>query len=247
MHLNVSDYLQKKISSATIEVDPYPHILIENIFPKEYYKFLLEFEIGTEYLQGLDEVGRVSNYPPGRKFIELKENMPILPQGPREFWQETATFINEKMTALMLEKFSPYVAQTLGRNTSTDITSETLYVRDHRGYALSPHTDSPEKILTFLIYLAKDSKHKNLGTSVYRPKDPNFSCNGGPLHPFENFELLKTAPYQPNTLFGFVKGDQSFHGVEPVQDNYERNLIIYDIRKVVNQTSNAGPQLRLRR
>lgn len=246
MHLNVSDHVKEKIYQSQVETDPFPHLMIENIFPNEYYQYLVKFDIGDEYLQSLEDAGRVSNYPQGRKFISLEENMPILPRQLRDFWQETSAFINAKLTPLVMEKFSNYIVQRLGNDTSTDITSETLYVKDSKGYALSPHSDNPEKILTFLIYLARDWDHQHLGTSIYKPKDPNFSCAGGPLHPFEKFNLFKTAPYRPNTLFGFVKGDKSFHGVEPVKEDYTRNLIIYDVR-VALAPQPTTPRLRFKR
>lgn len=38
-------------------------------------------------------------------------------------------------------------------------------------------------------------------------------------------------PYRPNTVFGFLKTDRSFHGVEPLPDpNTCRHILGYDIR-----------------
>lgn len=248
MYLNVSDHVQQALDQSQIDLDPYPHILVENILPKEYYQYLLDLRIPDDCLQSLEDVGRVTNYPPGRRFIEIMPNMPILGRDLREFWEETAMFLTTRLTPMITQKFSSHVAKRLGIGTNVDVTSEILYVRDNQGYALSPHSDSPEKILTFLIYLARDSDHKSFGTSVYRPRDPNFTCPGGPLHPFENFERVKTAPYQPNTLFGFVKSDRSFHGVEPINENYTRDLLIYDIRLARSSTNDVtGPRLRLKR
>ncbi|MFP6756765.1 MAG: hypothetical protein VCC99_00895 [Alphaproteobacteria bacterium] len=37
-------------------------------------------------------------------------------------------------------------------------------------------------------------------------------------------------PYRPNSLFGFLKTDLSFHGVEPIEDeDIARDVILYDI------------------
>jgi hypothetical protein len=37
-------------------------------------------------------------------------------------------------------------------------------------------------------------------------------------------------PFKPNTLFAFVKTDNSFHGVEPVMDpDTKRWLLLYDV------------------
>ena len=47
-------------------------------------------------------------------------------------------------------------------------------IRDSGGYMLAPHTDSPKKILTLLIYIPNDNDNLNLGTSLYEPKDKEF-------------------------------------------------------------------------
>jgi hypothetical protein len=104
-------------------------------------------------------------------------------------------------------------------------------VQDRTNYVLGPHTDSPLKVVSFLFYLPADAALPHLGTSMYVPKDPSFTCPGGPHHAFENFDRLLTIPYVPNTLFGFMKTPNAFHGVEPITDeNVERALLLYDIK-----------------
>jgi hypothetical protein len=41
---------------------------------------------------------------------------------------------------------------------------------------------------------------------------------------------VATAPYLPNSLFGFVRTDNAFHGVEPVIDlDARRDLLLYNL------------------
>lgn len=115
---------------------------------------------------------------------------------------------------------------------------EALLVQDYTTYSLGPHTDNTIKVLSFLFYLPSDDSHAHLGTSIYVPKDPNFTCQGGPHHPFEWFNRMHTMPYLPNTLFAFLKTHNSFHGVEPITDpEVRRDLLLYDIRV----SSPSGP------
>jgi hypothetical protein len=52
--------------------------------------------------------------------------------------------------------------------------------------------------------------------------------SGRPAH--HGFLKLTTMPFKPNSLFAFVKGDNSFHGVEPVTDpDTKRWLLLYDV------------------
>lgn len=95
----------------------------------------------------------------------------------------------------------------LGPNTRVQL------CRDFEGYSIGPHTDGSEKS-TILYYLARDDKNPHLGTSIYVPKEEGFTCDGKKHHPVNKFNKVKTVPYLPNTGFGFIRSNNSFHGVE---------------------------------
>ena len=105
--------------------------------------------------------------------------------------------------------------------------TRTQLCRDLPGYSIGPHTDGREKS-TILYYLAEDDSKVHLGTSIYIPKKKGFRCDGTKHHNFEDFEKVKTIPYLPNTGFGFVRCDWSFHGVEPTDS--VRNILQVSIR-----------------
>ena len=107
--------------------------------------------------------------------------------------------------------------------------SEILIVKDNENYALGPHTDSPKKLITILFYFPVDNSEENIGTSIYMPKDFKFNCPGGPHYKKEEFNLIYTAPFKSNSAFGFVKTNNSFHGVEKVNTTSYRWLLLYDI------------------
>ena len=90
------------------------------------------------------------------------------------------------------------------------------------------------KVITLLFYLPKDESQRHLGTSIYLPKDREFRCPGGPHYSREGFERIVTMPFLPNSLFVFLKTNNSFHGVEPVQDpDTRRWLLLYDLYHTV--------------
>jgi hypothetical protein len=81
----------------------------------------------------------------------------------------------------------------------------------------------------------------HLGTSLYVPKDPQFTCPGGPHHEFDRFRRMLTMDYLPNTLFAFMKTPRAFHGVEPItQTDVQRDLLLYDIKVIEPQTAAAA-------
>ena len=95
--------------------------------------------------------------------------------------------------------------------------------RDFGGYSIGPHTDGRKDTKTVLFYLPKDDSQPHLGTSVYVPKDKVLTCDGSKHHEFDLFDKLFTAEYKQNTCFGFIRSDNSFHGVETSTN--ERNLL----------------------
>ena len=123
-----------------------------------------------------------------------------------------------------------YIENRYKGQSTPEFYDESLLVQDITNYALGPHTDSPHKVITVLFYLPKDDLQRHLGTSIYVPKDPNFTCPGGPHYARDGFEKLYSMPFLPNSLFCFLKTHNSFHGVEPVADpDTRRWLLLYDI------------------
>lgn len=68
---------------------------------------------------------------------------------------------------------------------------------------------------------------------AYEKLDPKVAlktADGGPHHVRENFTRVVTAPYLPNSLFGFIRTDNAFHGVEPVTDpDARRGLLLCNL------------------
>jgi hypothetical protein len=232
MFSDVDKHVRESIANARIIMDPYPHIWVENIFPDWYYADMLKYAMPTEYLKSLKELKRVGDgYPDGRKVMILtKDNVEVLPAECREFWATFTKWLTQGgFGNAIVHKFDKLILERFGKPVT--ITNEGIYVRDFTGYSLGPHTDAPHKVLTMLMYLPKPTDPPGIGTSIYKPKNPNFTCEGGPHHQFKDYDLVKTMPYRANCMFGFLKNNKSFHGVEPVNTmDIERNLIIYDAR-----------------
>ena len=176
------------------------------------------------------------------------KSLATLPESKREFWRQLNQWLVVKgnFGTLVFEKFKPFIGQRFKDRDDLEFQSETLLVQDITNYKLGPHTDSPRKVVTMLFYLPPDLSQVHLGTSMYLPNDPAFTCLGGPHHNRENFTRLHTNPFAPNSLFAFFKTDNSFHGVEPVADpNTRRWLLLYDIyvRETAAKPVVAAPRL----
>src|SRR5262249_17474227 len=114
----------------------------------------------------------------------------------RSFWGDLAAWLMGGMFgSIVISKFASVLEPPVGDLRTRRFNDDALLVQDYTTYSLGPHTDSPAKVLSFLFYLPPDDALAHLGTSVYVPKDPSFTCPGGPHHPFDQFHRVYTMPY----------------------------------------------------
>jgi len=222
-----------RIANAPVREYPFPHIVVHDVFPQEFYGELRANLPEQSALKTLGELGRIKggDYPARLVMPLTRETIATLPQTQRAFWEHVGNWIlGGGFGRAMLAKFEPWLRARLGELGKHDFSDEVLIVRDLVSYALGPHTDARHKVLSFLFYLPADDSQSHLGTSIYAPNDPQLRCEGGPEHDPRKFRRIATMPYVPNTLFAFMKTNNSFHGVEPVRgQNVRRDVMLYDI------------------
>jgi len=233
MSSNVNLHVLYKVANAPVNLFPFPHIYVKDVFPPDYYSQLREHLPPTAVYKDLKALNRVgAGYPDTRLvMVVTPDNIQALAEPFRSFWDGLARWLLGGFGQTVLAKFGQFLDRRFGDSRTMQFYDEALIVQDYTTYSLGPHTDSPSKVLSFLFYLPADDSLAHLGTSIYVPKDPNFTCPGGPHHPFERFLRMATMPYLPNTLFAFLKTHNSFHGVEPIQEaGIRRDLLLYDIK-----------------
>jgi len=245
MFSNAETQLIYRVANAPVNFYPYPHILVYDIFPANFYSDLRRHLPPASAYKSLKTMGRVgSGYPDERVVLPLTPpEVSALDEPYRSFWNQTAGWLlGGSFGHMLLRKFAPMLSQRFKDLAKMEFDHEALVIQDRTNYRLGPHTDKPSKVLSLLFYLPADDSKPHLGTSMYLPSDPSFTCDGNNHHGFEGFHRLLTMPYVPNTLFAFMKTPNAFHGVEPVTEpNVERALLLYDI-KVLKSTVGTGQQ-----
>lgn len=196
----------KKIKDAQIITDPYPHIMIENIFPAEFYDEILET------LPSLDDYALKSKYP-GRKTLTL-DSLDNLNEKKKIFWEQMTNWLrSDEFAYTLLQKFS------INKKGNSDF----FLHKDLEDFEVIPHTDLRSKLVTYLFYLPKDASMPNLGTDILVPKkdaDVSFTTEH---QKWENFDIVKSSKYVPNSFFCFTPCENSFHAVKiKFPENCER-------------------------
>ena len=189
--MNVAEHFISRLESAEIKDSPYKHTYITRAFPQDYYESMLKF------------------LPPDESYTDrtFDNRAMVRAYDLGGFWQGLSIWMTKQnvlRAVLDLFELKP-----------STIKIDVRLVRDSRGYKIKPHTDIKSKLLSLLFYLAPDETQPGGGTTVMVPKDRSFTSDGLSRYPFEDFENVYTAPFLPNTMFGFPRSPVSFHGVEP--------------------------------
>jgi hypothetical protein len=212
----------ERLRSARVEADPFPHYVLEGVFPEDYYRQLLRHLPGSSIYDNLYEVTDLKlDHFRHRYQRDLNEGWTsALPEPLQSFWNSfNQWFLSPELAQAVLESFAGPLKPRIGDQSSWPAVSvEAQFIRHRAGYFLGPHSDLYTKLVVLLLYLAPDANNEGLGTSLYRPKIEGFSCPDSKHYPFDDFIRVKTAPYKPNSLLAFVRSDISFHGLEPLTE-----------------------------
>lgn len=209
--IDVCEHVLYQLCNARVRPWPFPHFYAHNVFPNEFYDRIVK-----QLAQKTDFYAQKGASYNGRTFAGPTMDSEVA-------FMQTPRFLRE-VVSLFLPALK---ARYQGRKLVTF--ADLRFVRDCKGYFIGPHTDASWKIASLLFYLPFDGWHTSAGTSLYTPKDRTFTCPGGPHHRFESFDRITTAPYTPNTCFGFLKTEDSFHGVEPILDDFKRDVLLFNI------------------
>ena len=230
MYLEDELHVSYKLGNVPINFFPFPHFYCENVFSNHFYKKIQENLPDESYLFPISEKRPVPKEFYKERFVLSLEDQDISQLPNANFW---LTFKNQMLGGglknFLISRFADILKNIHPNLQNYNTRSEILIVKDNENYALGPHTDSPKKLITILFYFPVDNSEENIGTSIYMPKDFKFTCPGGPHYKKEKFNLIYTAPFKSNSAFGFVKTNNSFHGVEKVNTTSHRWLLLYDI------------------
>ena len=207
--------IAERIRAAETDALPSANIFIEDVLPQNIYRELLARlpdDAALDPIVHPDAIaadGRCTRY-----LLDLTPaSLPRLEEGDRDFWEAMiAVFTSPDITEAIVAKFEPELRARFGNNMPELVAVPILY-RDHPGYRIGIHHDTPRKIATLQFYLPEDDSQIHLGTTFHRRIG-------------ERFERHKTNRFSPNSAYAFVRTDESWHSVDELgPDERVRNTI----------------------
>ena len=234
----VLQHVLQQVERAKVIEDPCPYLVVDRVFPDDYYQEMLANFPTMDSLRSIADTGRIKGGVYKERLVVLfsDDEFSRMTEGQQRFWREMASWMyTDQFVNYFLYKFHKYleprISKIVGAERNMRVKGDALLVNDCTNYAIGPHTDVPRRLVSFLFYMPRDNSMRELGTSVYRPKDPTFTCWGGKHYDYEPFERAATVEFLPNRLMAFPKTERSFHGVEPIKrENVNRPLLINNIR-----------------
>jgi len=217
-------HVRRAVFGAQLRPEPSPHVYVESMFsPATYAAMERLFPTDSPALRRWENPGdpsiRFGNYS-RRQEIHLPAEAQRLPPEQRAFWLDAATFLHgPDFARTLIDRFTPYARTRFGDRIDdpsfiADHLRGTMIVNQHDSeYYLGPHTDRSEKVFTCLIYFPEHDGLDHLGTTLYRPLEPGFTCTGLAHHDPAGFAPTETIPYRANSALIFARTDVMFHGV----------------------------------
>jgi hypothetical protein len=217
-----AEHVRRAVSQAPMRNEPSPHLYVENVFSAPAYAQMLRSFPAESALRPWAATGASGNY--GRRTeINLPRETERLAPEQRAFWAAAAAMLlDADFLGALLQRFEPYARERFGDRAGDpallrESLHATLILNQHdAGYFLGPHTDRDERVFTCLFYFPEHAGLEHLGTTLYAPLEPGFTCRGTVHHDPARFERRETIPYRANSVLVFPRTDVLFHGVHPL-------------------------------
>jgi FkbM family methyltransferase len=228
----VEDHLKShvvdSINNSDLIQTPYNHCAINDFLPEDFYQELMENKPTDSELTKMSETGRTGSAYAERSILEFINDDRML-----DVSSDKRKVLYRLKLALLNGDTIKAVLAKLGLEFDSRLGIELLYMRDKKGYSIGPHTDMKSRLATVMVYLPDDTEHVDLGTQIYvrnSGEESDGSKHFSSLN--DEFTIQTRVPYLPNTALAFKRDNNSYHGREELQEDYDRDTLCLIIRHV---------------
>lgn len=228
----IGRHLERAVEAASLHLHPFPHAVLEDLFPQPFYDALLQGIPAVEFFDGPSNKQR------------MMVPFELAPAYSRRVW----AFLLEQVVdgalgPALVRKFSEPLAQWL-RGSWADLDDRPLeslaklqstdgrILLRRRGYMIPPHRDPKWGFLTCLLYLARPGDNAAWGTQLYAVDNDSEASTVSPhwIRP-DRCRLVKDVPFRANSALVFLNS-QGAHGARIPEDAEPPDLerYIYQFR-----------------
>jgi hypothetical protein len=237
LRLRLQKHLAALVETTPMDIAPFPHLELSNVFPAELYSEVIDNLPETRFYGELKHADALlPNGRSARRKLELRPaRLRCLPSKLCVFWTAIAEALTSKM---VMQAYRSKFSQILAERRSDSLVNApfrpaAMLLRDLAGYKISIHTDSFRKAITTQYYLPRDFSQAHLGTSFHTDEKGIFTNS-------------RTLEFAPNTGYAFPVTENSWHSVQQTSDTHgERNsimLIYYVDQGLLGESINWAKQ-----
>ncbi len=214
----IASHVASAVARAVLELDPFPHVVIENLLPED---------LSDDLIGALPPAAFFTSEKMSRQ--ELEVPFEFAPEYSRLVWGRLLLEGDHRGDGAGTDREVPARA---GRFRAVALAGVGLALSGrHRpaglqfaadapppGYVIKPHRDPRWAFLTCLVYLPKSPEHQIYGTQLYRLRQEPELTHNSPLwaDPSE-CELVKEVPARRNTALVFLNSTGA-HGASIPRD-----------------------------
>lgn len=210
----VARHVRDAIESSPIVLEPYEHMVVEGLLPRDVYDLLIESIPPEPFFDDRDPIKRNLRFP-----MELGPTLAGMAWG---FFDTVVT--DQMIRPMVLDRFAAplqrHYASIFGADHLTQamavphsVNSGRLMLR-RRGYHLEPHRDPKHSMLTCLVYFARPGDDEAFGTQIFsvaNDTDADYKQTYYPEQAGHTCTLAKVVPFRPNSMLVFLNS-RGAHG-----------------------------------
>lgn len=219
----------QRIEGAQLQTKPFPHLVVDEIFPSDFYEEILTHLPKVSSLSIPDKFGMM-------KIGDDDAAFRALPKASQKFWSIFEREIKAPICSALLRRYKPYLSEKLALIFGPTFDEQSIADEEFlslrgivqcrtTGSRMGPHVDKATSLFTFLFYFAADESLRPFGTIFYEAPNreavtARYRANRGIRAWFPNeddlaaLNLRATPPieFQRNRLVSYANLPYSLHG-----------------------------------
>ena len=201
----IEDHVRNAVASAQIRLDPFPHCIVDNLLPTDYYNALIGALPPAEFF---------ADRPANKQ--QLVVPFELAPPYSARVWRHMAQIVAERVIGPALidklrEPLTDWLRHALPTLGPRPLDAMPMSVSDgrillrRRGYRIPPHRDPKWGFVTCLLYLARPGDDEKWGTQLFTV-DGDEEASGARPHWIADTRcrLVADVEFRPNRALVFV-------------------------------------------
>ena len=226
---DICAHVSRAVSTAVLDPAPCAHLVIDQLFPSDFYELLVQSLPTPECFPSRDPI----------KMNLRPAHFKVVPALARLMWEFVDADVTRTIADVGLQRLHPFLLARYAAMFGTEHAERALAL-PHRafggrlmlrrpGYFQKPHLDPKRSSATVLIYVARPGDPEAVGTAFYRLSSPVSPVRTSTYYPEDHGVTctpVKHVPFRPNTAVVFVNAEGA-HGAEISKESAPEGLLRY--------------------